>query len=145
LVAARRARRRAGPPVQTAQSPYLAVTSSTADIGLGWNRPPDPVSGAITGYRVTYEPVAGGIPQTVDVTGADTTSTTITGLTVGTPYRFTVAPLNVAGPGTPSNEVQATPLGAVDAPTVTATGGDSSAQIFCRGRRNTFERGHQGL
>ena len=116
--------------VQTAQSPFLAVTSITADIGLGWNRPPDPISGTITGYRVTYVPIAGGTPQSMDVTGPDTTSTTITGLTVGTPYRFTVAPVNVAGPGTPSNEVQATPLAAVDAPTVTATGGDSSAQIF---------------
>ena len=78
---------------------FLAVTSATADIGLGWNRPPDPVSGPITGYRVSYVPVAGGTPQSVDVTGPDTTSTTITGLTLGTPYRFTVAPLNVAGQG----------------------------------------------
>jgi len=116
--------------VQTAQSPFLAVTSVNADIGLGWNRPPDPVSGAITGYRVSYVPVAGGTPQTLDVAGADTTSTTITGLTLGTPYLFTVAPVNVAGPGTPSNEVVATPLGAVGPPTVTATAGDTSAQIF---------------
>jgi hypothetical protein len=116
--------------VQNAQSPHLAVTSATTDIGLGWNRPPDPVSGPITGYRVTYVPVAGGTPQSVDVTGPDTTSTTIPGLTLGTPYRFTVAPLNVVGPGTPSNEVVATPLGAVGPPTPTATGGDTSAQIF---------------
>lgn len=116
--------------VQTAQSPYLAVTSSTSDIGLGWNRPPDPTSEAITGYRVTYLPVARGSPQSVDVTSPDTTSTTITGLTVGVPFRFTVAPLNVAGPGTPSNEVLATPLGAVGPPTVTATGSNIAAQVF---------------
>jgi hypothetical protein len=115
--------------VQNAQSPFLAVTSATTDIGLGWNRPPDPVSGPITGYRVTFVPVAGGTPQSVDVTGPDTTSTTIPGLTLGTPYRFTVAPLNVVGPGTPSNEVQATPLGNVDPPVPTATGGDTSAQV----------------
>jgi len=116
--------------VQNAQSPFLAVTSATTDIGLGWNRPPDPVSGPLTGYRVTYVPVAGGTPQSVDVTGPDTTRTTITGLTLGVPYRFSVAPLNVAGPGTPSNEVVATPLGAVGPPTPTATGGDTSAQVF---------------
>jgi len=116
--------------VQTAQSPHLAVTSVTADIGLGWNRPPDPVSGPITGYRVvTYVLVAGGTPQTVDVTGPDTTSTAITGLTLGTQYRFTVAALNVAGAGTPSNEVLATPLGAIGPPTVSASGGDTSAQV----------------
>ena len=66
----------------------------------------------------------------MDVPGPDTTSTTITGLTLGTPYRFTVAPLNVTGPGSPSNQVLATPLGDVGPPTPTATGGDSSAQVF---------------
>ena len=116
--------------VQTAQSPHLTVTSATTDIGLGWNRPPDPVSGPITGYQVTYVPAAGGTPQSVHVAGADTTSTTITGLTLGTPYRFTVTPLNAVGPGTPSNEVLATPLGAVGPPVPTATGGDTSAQVF---------------
>ncbi len=116
--------------VQTAQSPFLAVTSSTADIGLGWNRPPDPISGPVTGYRVSYVPVAGGSPQSIDVAGPDTTSTTITGLTLGTRYRFTVAAVNIAGAGTPSNEVQATPLAAVDPPTVTAIGGDSAAEVF---------------
>ncbi len=74
-------------------------------------------------------PVAGGTPQSVDVTGPDTTTTTITGLTLGTPYRFTVAPLNVVGPGTPSNEVEATPLGDVAPPVPTATDGDTTAQV----------------
>ena len=73
---------------------------------------------------------ARGSPQSDDVTSPDTPSTTITGLTVGVPYRFTVAPLNVAGPGTPSNEVLATPLGAVGPPTVTATGSNIAAQVF---------------
>ena len=116
--------------VQTAQSPHLAVSSVASDIGLAWNRPPDPGSGAITGYRVTYVPVAGGSPQTVDISGAGSTTTTITGLTLGTPYRFTVVPLNVAGPGTSSNEVQATPIGSVGATTVAATGGDGSVRVF---------------
>ena len=116
--------------VQTAQSPHLAVSSVTSDIGLSWNRPPDPGSGAITGYRVTYAPVAGGSPQTVDISGAGSTTTTITGLTLGTPYRFTVVPLNGVGPGTPSNEVQATPIGPVAATTVAATGGDGSVRVF---------------
>lgn len=116
--------------VQTSQSPFLAVTSVTADVGLGWNRPPDPLSGAITGYRVTSVPVAGGSAQSIDVDGADSTSTTITGLTVGVPYRLTIAPLNITGSGTPSNEVQATPLGAVGSPSVTATAGDASSQVF---------------
>ena len=115
--------------IQMSQSPFVAVTSVALNVGLSWNRPLDPFSGPITGYRVSYVPVAGGTPQTLDVLGPETTSTTISGLTLGTPYRFTVTPLNVVGPGTPSNEVQATPLGPVGDPVVSASGGDGLAQL----------------
>lgn len=87
------------------------------------------MSGPITGYRVTYVPVAGGASHSVDVAGRDTTSTTITGLTPGTPYRFTVRPLNAVGAGTPSNDVEATPFGDVAPPTPTATPGDTLAHV----------------
>ena len=115
--------------VQTAQSAHLVLTSVSETVGLGWNWPPDPESGPITGYRVTSVPVAGGTALSVDVTGGQSSSTTISGLTMGVLYRFVVRPLNAVGAGEPSNEVEATPLGDVAPPVPTATHGDTTAQV----------------
>ena len=105
------------------------VADVTADVVLGWNRPPDPGSGAITGYRVSFAPSAGGVPQTVDVTGPTTTTTTIVGLTPGVEYSFTVAAVNGIGPGPSSNTVVATPFGTVEPPLPTAVGGPGAVLL----------------
>ena len=116
--------------IQSVESPHLTVAAVDTDVALSWNRPADPSSGPITGYRVTYLPAAGGTPQTVDVSGADTTGTTITGLTPGVPYVFDVAALNTDGAGPASNTVTATPFGPVQAPEPGATGGTGQVQLF---------------
>ncbi len=73
---------------------------------LTWTAPSSNGGSPITGYRVT--PYVGGTPQTPVLTGSAATSFTVTGLTNGTSYTFTVAAINAAGTGpdsAPSNPV----------------------------------------
>ena len=116
--------------IQTVSSPHLTVVGTGRDIVLGWNQPPDPLSGAITGYQVSYVPVAGGATQTIEVTGPSLTTATVTGLVPGVEYRFTVAAVNGVGPGPSSNTVSATPMGSVGVPAVTAAGGAGAVHLF---------------
>ena len=120
--------------VQTVQSPHLAVDTSQliteTTVPLAWNRPEDPASGPITGYNVTYAPAAGGTVQTTYVPGAGSLTTTITGLTPGIPYVFTVAGVNQVGPGPRSNEVTATPVGTIASPVLTATPASHEVRLF---------------
>ena len=74
------------------------VTSST--ISVQWGS----VScihqnGDITGYSVQYEVMGSGNTQTMPVSGAGTTQTTISGLTPSTNYSIEVAAVNSAGTG----------------------------------------------
>jgi hypothetical protein len=126
------------PPPATTQAPTPAPpgaptgVAATADDGsatVTWTAPADTGTAAIVGYSVTWQP--GNI--SVDVP-ASARSFTVTGLTNGTGYTFTVTARNSVGAGVsslPSNEVtpQATPR-APSAPTgVTATVGDASATV----------------
>jgi len=76
------------------------ITSATASEGqatVAWNAPSIDGGSPITGYEVTpYIGLDAQSPVTVD---ADTTSTTIDGLTNGTAYTFTVAAQNAIGTG----------------------------------------------
>ena len=54
-------------------------------------------NGEITGYSVRYS--GGGSTQTMTVSGADVTETTISGLTPSTDYSVQVAVVNGAGTG----------------------------------------------
>ncbi len=80
-----------------------------------------------TGYTVSSSP-GGGVDLNAGTTGL---SHTITGLTNGTAYTFTVVATNAVGsssPSAPSNSV--IPAGAPNAPTIgTATGGNASASV----------------
>ncbi len=87
----------------------VGVTAVAGDtsVALSWTAPANAGTSAVTGYRVT---TSGGV-QPVEVTG---TSTTITGLTNGTAYTFTVAAKNAAaGYGVESTPVTSTPKYAV--------------------------------
>ena len=107
-----------------------APTVGTATAGDGAATvaftPPGSTGGALTGYVITSTPESK--TATVD---AHASSGTVTGLTNGTQYTFTVAATNAAGKGKESNPSNAvTPRGLPGQPTaVTAVRGDGSATV----------------
>jgi hypothetical protein len=113
-----------------------APTGATATAGNGsatvnWTAPSDNGGSTITKYTVT--PYIGSTAQTpVTVTGSPpVTSATVTGLTNGTAYTFTVSATNSTGTSpasSPSNAVS--PNNLPGAPTgVSATGGNGLATV----------------
>jgi hypothetical protein len=103
------------PAVAVAQAPPGIPTSIAVEAGDGgavvsWAAPADDGGATISGYRVTA--TSGGV--SVDVPGV-ARSTTVTGLTNGVAYRFTVTASNRLGAGTPSAVSDAvTPTAAAD-------------------------------
>ena len=115
----------------TPAAPPSAPRSPTAvpgnsQVTVSWQAPTSTGGAAITSYRVTAAP--GGASATVD---GSTLSVTVTGLTNGTSYTFTVAASNAAGASPASSPTApVTPTGAPTAPTgVTATPGDTTALV----------------
>jgi hypothetical protein len=112
-----------GPP-----GPPLNVTATVGNQSatITWSPPASDGYSPITSYTVTSSP--GGLTSTVS---GSTFSTVIAGLTLGTPYTFTVVATNANGPGpasAPSNSITA--ITVPTAPTsVTATAADSSAVV----------------
>jgi alpha-tubulin suppressor-like RCC1 family protein len=83
-----------------------AATAGNASAVVSWTAPTDLGSSALTGFVVT--PYVAGAAQTAHSAGAAATSFTVSGLTNGTHYTFTVAATNEVGTGpesSPSNEV----------------------------------------
>jgi hypothetical protein len=130
----------------TQPSVPAAPTGVTAIAGNGsatvsWTAPSDNGGSTITSYTVT--PFIGSTAQTPKtVTGSPpVTSTTVTGLTNGTTYTFSVSATNANGTGpasSPSNAV--TPSGPTlpGAPTgVTATAANASATVSWTAPANT--------
>ena len=123
--------------VQLGLAPTLDLTATgDALVDLTWTRPLDPDSGAISGYDLCYG--SGPLPDPtlttcvggtqIAVSGPDTLSTQVTGLTNGTTYWFQVRGVNpAAGPW--SNQVTAIPAGVPDAPAVSAIPATGAVQL----------------
>ena len=83
-----------------------ATVQSSTSITVQWGSVPCiDRNGDITGYSVQYEVMGSGNTQTMSVDGADTTETTITGLTPSTTYSISVAGVNDQLIGMYSSEV----------------------------------------
>jgi hypothetical protein len=118
-------------PATTPSAPSaVTATAGNASATVSWSAP---ASGgaAITGYTITPYIGASAQPATTVTGFPPLTATTITGLTNGTTYTFTVTATNALG-NSPSSEhsATATPATTPSAPSaVTATAGNASATV----------------
>jgi len=102
----------------------IVYSVGNGEATINWTAPSDGGS-AIISYTVTSSP--GGLIATTS-----TTSATVTGLTNGTSYTFTVIATNNVGPSTASNATNPPiiPIGPPSAPTIqTATAGNTEATV----------------
>ena len=120
-------------PVSLATTAPAAPAAPTATPGnrsatVNW-APPNPEGEPITGYVIT--PYLGATAQTpVDV--GDVSTTTVTGLTNGNTYTFTVAAINSVGTGSASpasSPVSLTATAPATPAAPTATAGNQSASV----------------
>jgi hypothetical protein len=107
--------------VQLNEAPHLSVLAvGDGTVNLAWTKPQD-LTGSFTGYVLFYRPTGGSFAQ-VFIQGPDTLTYQVTGLTNGTEYEFLIDSfVDGAIGGFASNVVTATPLGTLQAPSVTAT------------------------
>jgi hypothetical protein len=87
-------------PLPGAVSGVTAVEGGRTSANITWNAPAS--GGTVTSYRIT--PYIGGVAQTPMTAPADATTQSISGLTTGTTYTFTVAALNPNGAGPESGQ-----------------------------------------
>ena len=117
--------------VQNVDTPHLAVASiGDGEVTLQWNRPLATAPATITGYSIFHRPISGGAYTRVDLTGADTLSHVVTGLTDGVDEEFQVLAVLTSGDGPLSNAVHATPVGPIGTPVVTAVPGATDVRLF---------------
>ena len=110
----------------------MSATGGNGAATVSWTAPSNDGGSAITGYTVT--PYRAARPRRPRSTvGASATSATVSGLTNGTAYTFTVSATNAIGTGpasTPSNSVTPSAPTVPGAPTaVTAAGGNTAAVV----------------
>jgi len=106
-------------------SPLASPANSAAH--LTWTKPANNGS-AITSYEIT--PYLNDVAQPPQHFAPTSTAQTVTGLTNGRTYTFTIAASNADGLGPPSVETEPVTVGAPTQPTsVTATAGSASATV----------------
>ncbi len=100
-------------------APILSTaTPGNLSVSLSWGAPSNNGGSQVTGYDVCESTTAlgGESCPTPPTTTTSSTSVTVTGLTNGTTYYFTVKAVNSVGPSAASNELSATPVAAATAP-----------------------------
>ena len=111
--------------------PVLSAEAGYARVTLSWSA----LSGVtVASWGYQYKSAGGSWSSTTTVTGGSTTSATVTGLTIGTEYRFRLSA--AVSPGVQSvwsDEVKATPTNTVPKPVLTAVGGDRSVTLSWSG------------
>ena len=109
-----------GAPQQVSATPYVEGQST-----VSWTTPVDTGGAPLTGYLVTASP--GGLT----CSASTTTSCTVTGLTDGVSYTFTVTATNAAGSSSASSGI--TPVGSTpDAPTAVVASAASTTSVLVR-------------
>jgi fibronectin type III domain protein len=121
-------------PALTAPGAPTAVTATAGDAqaSVTWTAPLSDGGSPITSYTVTSSPAGASVIVTPPAAGgAVPTTATVTGLTNGTAYTFSVTATNAAGTGAASaNSNSVTPIGLPGAPTaVSATAGSGQASV----------------
>jgi subtilase family serine protease len=93
------------------------ATPANTSVSLSWSAPSNNGGSPVTGYEVCEGTTSGkeNCP-TPPATTTSLTSITVSGLSNGTPYYFTVKAMNSVGPSAASNELSATPVAAATAP-----------------------------
>ncbi len=89
-----------GPATAPGAPTGVAGAPANGSVSLVWTPPASNGNSAITGYQIT--PYVGTTAQSSIPTNSAAPSYTVTGLTNGTAYTFTVAAINSAGTGPPS-------------------------------------------
>jgi len=107
----------------------LSVSGGDGQATVAWSSPASDGGSPVTAYLVT--PFVGGVAQFPVTFSSTATVETVTGLTDGTAYDFTVTAVNSVGPGAPSSPSPAvTPVGPPGPPTgVGTTSGDASVTV----------------
>ena len=124
-----------GPPTGLVATGLGAATAGNGQVALSWTAPASDGGSPLTGYDVYEGTSTGGESSTpVNTSGpVNGTNYTVTGLTAGTAYYFTVEAVNPAGNGPASNEASA--VSALDKPpTITS----ANAVTFDEGTAGTF-------
>ena len=123
-----------GAPTGVTATNATPVGASTGTVNLTFTPPADTGGRPVLNYTATSTP--GNITATAGaVTGAGTQSLSVTGLTIGISYTFTVHATTATGDGpesTPSNPVTPTPVGIPSPPlTPGAATLDQAAYVSC--------------